>query len=156
MPAKTSTPEAVTSTLCYYRDAEIISKVAGWLGENAEQKKYAALAEKIADPFNKRFLDPETGIYANGSQTSLAAPLFFGVTKEEDRAKVIEKLLASIKSNNDHIMFGDIAPWMSHALAGIKIGAPGFKPVIIEPYPVEDLTFAKATVDPLRGPITSD
>jgi hypothetical protein len=46
MPAKTSTPEAVTSTLCYYRDAEIISKVAGLLSENAEQKKYAALAEK--------------------------------------------------------------------------------------------------------------
>lgn len=28
------------------------------------------------------------------------------MTKEEDRAKVIEKLLASIKSNNDHIDAG--------------------------------------------------
>lgn len=215
MPSKTSTPETVTSTLCYYRDADIISKVAGFLGEEADQKEFANLAAKIAVAFNKKFLDPETGIYANASQTALAGPLFFGVTAEKDREKVIGKLLESIKASNDHIdagilgskyipnvlmdsghtdvayrmasqrtepswgwwieqgattmwerwdgqesrnhiMFGDIAAWMYKALAGIRIGAPGFRHVIIEPHPVGDLTFAKATIDTLRGPITSD
>jgi len=53
-------------------------------------------------------------------------------------------------------MFGDIAAWFYKALAGIRIGAPGFEHIVIAPNPVEDLTFAKATVDTVRGPVSSD
>jgi len=215
MPANTRTPETVTSTLCYYRDAEILSKVAGVLGKKSDQEKYAKLAEKIRDAFNRKFFDPETGSYANGSQTALAGALFFGVVEEQHRPKVIENLLASIEASDghidagilgskyipnvltdsghsdvayrmagkrtkpswgwwidqgattmwerwdglesrNHIMFGDIAAWFYKALAGIRIGAPGFEHIVIAPNPVEDLTFAKATVDTVRGPVSSD
>ena len=43
-------------------------------------------------PFNKKFLDPSTGTYGSGTQTSYVLPLAFGMVPAQHRAKAIENL----------------------------------------------------------------
>jgi hypothetical protein len=55
-------------------------------------------------------------------------------------------------------MFGSVSEWFYKAIAGIKPApdAVGFDKVIIQPHPVGDLTWAKATYDSVRGRIISE
>jgi alpha-L-rhamnosidase len=57
-----------------------------------------------------------------------------------------------------HIMYGDIAAWFYKAIAGIHPdpATPGFKHFIIKPHVVEDLRYARAEYDSIRGRIVSD
>ncbi|MDD3928084.1 MAG: family 78 glycoside hydrolase catalytic domain, partial [bacterium] len=59
--------------------------------------------------------------------------------------------------SRNHIMFGDIAAWMYKTLAGINPDPdkPGFENIVVKPHPVDDLTFAEATYDSIRGRIRS-
>lgn len=60
--------------------------------------------------------------------------------------------------SRNHIMFGDISAWFYKALAGIRAdkSAPGFKEIVIRPYIPQDLTWARASYDSVRGRIVSD
>ncbi len=60
--------------------------------------------------------------------------------------------------SRNHIMYGDILAWMIKALAGIvpEPEHPGFSHFTLKPYPVADLTFAKAEYRSIRGLIVSD
>lgn len=60
--------------------------------------------------------------------------------------------------SHNHIMYGDIAAWFTKELAGLKPDSErtGFANVLINPHPVGDLTWARATHDSLRGPIKVD
>jgi alpha-L-rhamnosidase len=55
-------------------------------------------------------------------------------------------------------MLGQIQEWFYHDLAGIQNGpdSAGFKKIVIDPHPVGDVTWAKASYDSVRGKITSD
>ena len=61
-------------------------------------------------------------------------------------------------SSQDHFMLGQIQEWFYHDLAGIQ-NAPdsaGFKSIVINPQPVGDVTWAKASYNSIRGKIVSD
>ena len=61
-------------------------------------------------------------------------------------------------SSQDHFMLGQIQEWFYHDLAGIQ-NAPdsaGFKRIAINPQPVGDVTWAKASYNSIRGKIVSD
>lgn len=60
--------------------------------------------------------------------------------------------------SRNHIMYGDILAWMYKALAGIvpETEHPGFSHFTLKPYPVGDLTSAKAEYRSIRGLIESD
>lgn len=55
--------------------------------------------------------------------------------------------------NND--AFGAIGSWLYQVVAGIEIGAPGYKHIIFQPRPGGGLTFAHATYHSLYGEIAS-
>jgi hypothetical protein len=61
-------------------------------------------------------------------------------------------------SSQDHFMLGQIQEWFYHDLAGIRDGpgSPGFKSIVIEPHPVGNITWVKASFDSIRGPIVCD
>jgi hypothetical protein len=60
-------------------------------------------------------------------------------------------------ASQDHFMLGQIQEWFYHDLAGIGCdpAGPGFKKIIINPQPVGDVTWAKASYDSIRGKIVS-
>ncbi|HEV2325800.1 MAG TPA: family 78 glycoside hydrolase catalytic domain [Terracidiphilus sp.] len=60
-------------------------------------------------------------------------------------------------NSHDHIMFGSVGAWFYQALAGIDqdAGSAGYRHIRIEPHVVEDLKWASATVQTVRGPVSS-
>lgn len=102
------TPKALTATAMYYYDAELMRQAAALLGRAAESRAYAELARNIRKAFNKKFFNPETSVYATGSQTAYAMPLYMGLVEKSHRYKVLENLKASIKANGHALTAGDI------------------------------------------------
>ncbi|MEM2151334.1 MAG: family 78 glycoside hydrolase catalytic domain [Candidatus Bathyarchaeia archaeon] len=100
-----STPGEIVSTLCYYEDALLLSKIAHVLGKNEDAKKYAELAEKIREAFNRKYIKgdyyavSETASY---SQTANAIPLYFDIVPPDRREKVIKMLLNDITVTHDY------------------------------------------------------
>ncbi len=59
--------------------------------------------------------------------------------------------------SHNHAMFGSVCAWFFRALAGINPDPeqPGFRNIYIRPYPLADLTYARAEYQSVRGRIAS-
>ncbi len=62
------------------------------------------------------------------------------------------------ENSRNHIMFGDISAWFYKALAGIRtdLSTPGFSHIVIRPFVPNNLPFARALYDSVRGKIVSE
>jgi hypothetical protein len=102
------TPVPLTATAIYYYDLKLLSEIAGILQKNEEKTYYARWADEVKKAFNGRFFNPETGIYATGSQTAMAMPWCVGLVDEEYKARVIENLTDSIIAAGRPLTAGDV------------------------------------------------
>lgn len=102
------TPIAVTATATYCYDAQLMVKIAETLGEAADLASYQQLSTNIKKAFNDQFFEKETGVYATGSQTAYAMPLYMGIVDSADRKQVEENLIDSIKAGNNALTAGDV------------------------------------------------
>ncbi|MEL7589581.1 MAG: alpha-L-rhamnosidase C-terminal domain-containing protein, partial [Prolixibacteraceae bacterium] len=73
-----------------------------------EQKELEAWAGEVKAAFNTKFLNPETGVYATGSQTAMAMPLCVGLVDDSLRTKVLDNLVDSIRADGNVLTAGDI------------------------------------------------
>ena len=105
-PAKSTTPEKVTSTGDYYRDALIVSRAAGLLGKAEDARKYGDLAVKIRDAFNREFYDARTGLYDGGTQTAMSCALYHGLVPPQEQQRVVSNLVTMIEKNDGHLDAG--------------------------------------------------
>ena len=105
-PWKTKTEAAITDTAYYYIDAGIVARAAELLGRPDDARKYTELAAGIKTAFNRRFYQPETGLYDNGSQTALSCALYQGLVEPENKARVLANLIASVERADNHIDTG--------------------------------------------------
>lgn len=55
----------------------------------------------------------------------------------------------------NHYAYGAIGDWMYQAAAGLRLGAPGYKHIVIEPLLTDKLTYAKASYQSSYGEITT-
>lgn len=55
----------------------------------------------------------------------------------------------------NHYAYGAIGDWMYRIAGGIEIGAPGYRKVIIQPQPHDNLTYATASLESAYGLIES-
>lgn len=107
--ASNLTPVAQTSTAGYYWMSRKLADYAQILGYDKRlSEHYRELADSIKDKFNREFLDYETGIYAENSQTAQALPLALGLVPDEMEEKVRQRLLDAIDMRNGHISAGFI------------------------------------------------
>jgi alpha-L-rhamnosidase len=101
------TPGALVSTAYYYYSARITSQIAAILGKKEDAEAYARLAAEIAQAFDKKFWNPETGLYGNGSQTSQILPLHLGIVPKSRRGAVMSRLREDIVyGHNTHLSTG--------------------------------------------------
>ena len=86
------------ATAYFYRCADLLSKLADAVGD-ADAFRYAGLAESIRAAINAGYLfDNGTEVYYdNGSQSSNAHALYFGICPDELRPAVNESLVADIE-----------------------------------------------------------
>lgn len=106
IPVKAEASKELTSSLFYFTDATIVAKAANILGKKGDYEKYTALALKIKNAINSKFLNRETAIYASGFQTELSAPLHWGVVPEELKSQVAANLAKRVIADGKHIDVG--------------------------------------------------
>jgi alpha-L-rhamnosidase len=68
-----------------------------------------------------------------------------------------ESLAEEGMNSQNHIMLGTVDAWFYKYLVGIQVDPhfPGWRKIIIKPYPVKDLYFASASLETFRGLISS-
>jgi hypothetical protein len=102
------TPVGVVSTAFYYYDAKILSRVATVLHRPDDAQKFSALSDSIRQAFNGKYFNSQLKVYATGSQTSYAIPLYFGIAPKKYRGKILKNLVDSITANNYDLTSGEI------------------------------------------------
>jgi len=106
VPVKSKSPVELTSSVYYFVDASILSRTAKVLGKEDDYIRYSALAEKIKNAVNEKYLNRETGIYGSGVQTELSVPLYWGLVPAELVEKVAGNLARRVEEDNLHIDVG--------------------------------------------------
>ena len=86
------------ATAYFYRCADLLAKLSDAVGD-ADAARYSALASSVRDALSRRFLTvtSDGAFYDNGSQSSNAHALRFGVCPEELRGAVTASLVADIE-----------------------------------------------------------
>jgi alpha-L-rhamnosidase len=164
------TPVALTSTLAYGWFARILAETARELGDAPAANHYREEAERIRAAVNRRFLDPKTGTYAIGSQTSQLLPLVLGFVPEELRALVIARFVDQIARDNHHLTTGFVGtPWLLTGLTEAGQGELAYRIATQPDYPgfidavlnrgntvmKEDWKGGRVQMPSLQGPIGS-
>lgn len=100
------TPVPFVSTAYFHTDAKLLSKMAGILGNAADERKYGLLADSIRTAFNQRFLQADSALYGDSSLTALSGALFHELCPDAYRQQVAARLAAGVVKRNYHADFG--------------------------------------------------
>ncbi|HEY1786962.1 MAG TPA: family 78 glycoside hydrolase catalytic domain [Verrucomicrobiae bacterium] len=213
-------PTALSGTAFYYMNVRLFAQMARALGNADDAGTAESLAQKIKAAFNHEFLQPGTGRYDSGLQSSQAFALYAGLVPDDERPLALSVLVQNIAAHKDHLttgifgtkymlnslsdagradlafdivnqktfpgwgymidrgattlwehwafsddtyshnhpMFGSVSEWFYKGLAGIKPAqdAVGFDKIIIDPQPVGDLKWVKASYDSVHGRVLSE
>lgn len=106
VPVKSRSNKEFTSSVYFYVDTRILANAARLFKKQADYEHYTALAEKIKKAVNDKYLNKETGIYAEGSQTELSVPLQWKIVPEEMIAKVAQNLAKKVEEAGFHLDVG--------------------------------------------------
>lgn len=98
---KAQTPEAYTATLYYYNDYRMMARFATLLDK--DPTPYLQKAEQLKTILNQKFFNPETGVYANGTQAAQGVALYLGIVPE-GKEQLVADYLHKIVSENDYFL----------------------------------------------------
>lgn len=98
------TPTEFTSSLYYYLDYKLMSRFATLLGKDTAP--YIDKIEQLREAINKKYYNPETGLYANGTQTAQALSLYLKVVPKEEEQRVADNLFKMVVENKYFLDFG--------------------------------------------------
>jgi hypothetical protein len=101
----------------YY--ASIVSQTAQILGRKDDAVTYATLAAAVRDRFNRKYLDPDTGLYNQqpDCETTQVMPLALNLVPFRQRALTRQRLIEALHGHRDHVGAGFVGlPWLLHVL----------------------------------------
>ena len=106
-----------TATASLKNTSAILSQIAGILGKEKDQKKYAELADKVSKAYRDVFTDGK-GKLKNEFQTGYVLPLHFNMLPGEEK-KAAAKNLAELVKKNDYCVATGFpgTPYILFALA---------------------------------------
>jgi alpha-L-rhamnosidase len=99
-------PVSFTETVFFYHHIKLAEEFAETLGKTEDAEKYHVLSSEIKSTINHTFLNFDTGQYANGTQTAQVFALWYDLTPDSIKTKVLDKLLLAIKERNGHLSTG--------------------------------------------------
>ena len=106
VPVKSKSNLEFTSSIFYYTDVLLISKIAKILGHNNEAFEFKNLSIDIKSSINNKYFDKETNTYASGTQTEMSMALFRGIVDKEKKQLVADKLAKSVIENSSKLDVG--------------------------------------------------
>lgn len=102
------TPASFTATSIYYYDNRVMYNIAKQLGKETDAAAFETECDLTRAAFNKLFYHAETGLYATGSQTTCAMPLFFNIVEPQNRQKLLDALVGDIRKRNNSFTSGEV------------------------------------------------
>ncbi|MGB6692343.1 MAG: family 78 glycoside hydrolase catalytic domain [Terracidiphilus sp.] len=102
------TTSGVTATAIDYQCLKVLEHTALLLGKTADGEEFKKQADAVRSAFNARFFDAAHHRYDKGSQTAQAMPLVVGLVSDDERANVLNALVADIRTHGNHVTAGDI------------------------------------------------
>ncbi len=136
VPVKTVSNKELTSSIYFFVDATILSKAAALLGNTADQMHYKALADKIRNAINDKYLDREKAIYGSGTQTELSMALMWGVAPEDLKADIARNLNAKVVEAGNHLDVGVLgAKALLNALCENGYAETAYEVAVQDTYP---------------------
>lgn len=136
VPVKSQSNLELTSSIYFYVDTRILANAAKLFNKQEDYTYYTELAEKIKKAINDKFLNRETGIYANGSQTELSVPLKWGVVPDEMVQKVTANLAKKVEEAGFHLDVGVLgAKALLNALSENGYAETAYKVAVQDTYP---------------------
>jgi len=136
VPVKSQSNLELTSSIYLYIDARILANAAKLFNKQDDHQYYTALAEKIKNAINNKFLGRQTGIYASGTQTELSVPLQWKIVPEDMIAKVADNLAQKVKAAGFHLDVGVLgAKALLNALSENGHAETAYKVAVQDTYP---------------------
>ena len=116
MPSPTTNKELVATAFFAYC-ANLMTQIAGILGNDEDAAMYASLSSKIKRAFNAEFVTPN-GSIGSGSQTCYVLALHFDLLPEKLRAAAAERLAQAVRTTGNHLTTGFVGtPYLCHVLS---------------------------------------
>lgn len=103
-----NTPIGLVASAHYYQDLVLLADAARLIGNEADAAEYSALAAKVCEAFNAKYLDKDKNTYGTGSQTSNSLPLYLGMVPDDRRDAVLFSLVDDIHAHGDRLTTGDV------------------------------------------------
>jgi alpha-L-rhamnosidase len=158
------TPAALVNTPAHVRFADILSRTATILGKPDEAQHYAAIAARLRQTINEKFLDPATGIYGQPgwkvvcgnwrlpqplkklhsqwwtgdrpcTQAGQALALAMDIPTKEVRGQVEQALLKEIEAHHGRLSTGFVStPYLLRVLRDLAPEA-GWKMTTTQEFP---------------------
>lgn len=104
--ALTPRPRALTGTAFHFWNAKLLAELASRLGRPAEAKGYEESAAGVRAAFNRKFLQPNSGRYGDGTQTEQAFPLYLDMIPRAEIGMAHEILVKSVTEKPGHLTTG--------------------------------------------------
>lgn len=136
VPVKSHSNKELTSSVYFYVDTKILANAAKLFSKEDDYKYYTALAKKIKDAINAKYLNRETGVYASGTQTEQSVPLQWDVVPEDMISKVSQNLAEKVKEAGFHLDVGVLgAKAILNALSENGHAETAYKVAVQDTYP---------------------
>jgi alpha-L-rhamnosidase len=104
------TPVGVTATFGYQQAVNAMITIATALGKTSDAATYSKLQANIRNAFHAKYFDTSSNAsYSCGSQASNALALDMGAVPAQYQKAVTDSLVASLRSNGNHVTVGEIA-----------------------------------------------
>ena len=119
-PTAGTTDPILVATAYRVRTAQVLSEIAGVLGQEADSAKYAELADSVRQAFHDEYVTPN-GRVASDSQTGYALALEFSLLPDESqRAHAAARLVEVVRTKAHKIATGFLGtPLICDALTSV-------------------------------------
>jgi len=102
------TPDKVfVSSVFLYWQMNMLSFIAGLIGNEKDKKEYKERAEELKQNINEKYYDKEKKAYIPERQGMIALSLGIGIVPEEDKDLAVKNLLDSIRAHGNHCACGN-------------------------------------------------
>lgn len=136
VPVKSQSNLELTSSVYFYVDTKILAHAAQLFNKQEDYTYYSALAEKIKEAVNTKYLDRSTGIYASGTQTEQSVPLQWKIVPEDMISKVAANLAQKVEEAGFHLDVGVLgAKAILNALSENGYPEVAYKVAVQDTYP---------------------
>lgn len=105
VPAGSTEENVFFADAYFYRNAALMAKMAGELGNSADQNTYNTLANNIKNAFNTKYFNGQDA-YGKNTQAGNAVALEFDLVPISKRIDVLKNLVSQVSSSSNHFTSG--------------------------------------------------